>query len=80
MLRVFDAEAAVAGAVLPHHAVEDFQLGGDGPIPDRVHDHVKSGLVRPRCPRVQFLRRRDKQAGVPGSIGERVEHGRRMGA
>ena len=47
MLRVLDAEPSISRPVLARDALEDVELRADRAIADRVHDHMKSGLVGP---------------------------------
>ena len=62
VLRVLDAEAAVARAVLARDALEDVEQRRVRPVADRVHDDLQAGLVGAGDPRVEIFGRVD-QAG-----------------
>ena len=56
VLRVLDAEATVACAVLARDAIVDVEQQAVGAVADGVHHHVQAGLVGAGDPGVEVAR------------------------
>jgi hypothetical protein len=75
VLRVLDAEAAVACAVLLADALEDVEQHADGAIADCVDHHVQAGLVGAGDPRVHLFWRIQQQATILRCVDEGLVEG-----
>src|SRR5918995_3370312 len=70
MLRVLDAEAAIAWSVFTNHALEDIEQHTVGAVADRVHYHLKTGFVGARDPAIQIVGRIDEQPAIVWRVVE----------
>src|ERR1700730_15379641 len=77
MLRVFDAKAAIARAVLLRYLGEDVEQFRVGPVADRVDGDVEAGPVRGHDVLLEFRQRRVEDAGVVPFVQVWLEHSRR---
>src|SRR5262245_57649318 len=74
VLRMFDAEATIACAVLANDSLVDVELRANGVIADRVDDERQTRGIRAFGPAVEIVRRVHEQSAIVGRVAERLEH------
>src|SRR5262249_40151857 len=74
VLRMFNAEAAVARPVLPNHLLVNVEQLRIGTVADGVDRDSPPRPVRPRHGLAQLVRRRDEDARAAGLVQIRLEH------